>query len=251
MSATNITPQLRKAWAIAKKNMRIYYLKGPVIIFGLLFPLFFFFAFTIGRNMPATTLVPALIGMSAFFSASAVTPVITSWETRMKVLERFFSTPTSTWAIVLGDLTAAYIFGVVITIFPLIISAVLLNGAINLILITAGILISTLTFATIGETISVIASTDNPSTAMMIATLVKFPLLFISGVFVPLTQLPQAAVIISYISPLTYFVDIINYSITQISYFPVIIDFTVIIIITIVLISITVILYKKNMSKLI
>ncbi|MHA1754199.1 MAG: ABC transporter permease [Candidatus Odinarchaeia archaeon] len=231
--------------------MRIYYLKGPVIIFGLLFPLFFFLAFTIGRNMPNTILVPALIGMSAFFSASAVTPVITSWETRMKVLERFFSTPTSTWAIVLGDIAAAYIFGVVITVFPLIISIVILNTAINIPVITAGILLSTLTFSTIGETISVIASTNNPSTAMTIATLIKFPLIFISGIFVPLSSLPQAAVIASYISPLTYFVDIINYSLTQTSYFQLPIDFTIITLVTIILITVTVILYKRNMTKLI
>ncbi|RLG27740.1 ABC transporter permease, partial [Methanosarcinales archaeon] len=30
--------QMRRAYAIAKKDVRIYYLKGPVIIFGVLSP---------------------------------------------------------------------------------------------------------------------------------------------------------------------------------------------------------------------
>jgi ABC-2 type transport system permease protein len=47
---------LRKCWAIAKKDIRIYYLKGPVLIFGILFPTFLFLAFVIGRNVPPANL---------------------------------------------------------------------------------------------------------------------------------------------------------------------------------------------------
>jgi ABC-2 type transport system permease protein len=36
--------QLKRACAIAKKDIRIYYLKGPVVIFGILFPVFLFMA---------------------------------------------------------------------------------------------------------------------------------------------------------------------------------------------------------------
>jgi hypothetical protein len=42
--------QLRCAWAIAKKNARIYYLKGPVISYGIVFPLFFYLAFAAGHD---------------------------------------------------------------------------------------------------------------------------------------------------------------------------------------------------------
>ena len=33
---------------ILKKNIRLYYLKPPVLIFGVLFPVFFFLAFKMG-----------------------------------------------------------------------------------------------------------------------------------------------------------------------------------------------------------
>lgn len=50
--------QLKPAYAIAKKDIRIYYLRGPVIIFGVLFPLFLFMAFMIGRDFLWIFLLP-------------------------------------------------------------------------------------------------------------------------------------------------------------------------------------------------
>jgi ABC-2 type transport system permease protein len=33
--------QLKRSLAVAEKDIRIYYLKGPVLIFGILFPMFY------------------------------------------------------------------------------------------------------------------------------------------------------------------------------------------------------------------
>ena len=53
--------QLKRAFAIAKKNLRIYYRRGPVVIFGLIMPFFLFLAFFIGRNMPIERLFTGLL----------------------------------------------------------------------------------------------------------------------------------------------------------------------------------------------
>jgi hypothetical protein len=45
--------QLRRSLAVAEKDIRIYYLKGPVLIFGIIFPMFLFLAFSVGRSIPA------------------------------------------------------------------------------------------------------------------------------------------------------------------------------------------------------
>ena len=42
--------QLKRSLGITKKDIRIYYQKGPVITFGLLMPLFLFLAFLIGNR---------------------------------------------------------------------------------------------------------------------------------------------------------------------------------------------------------
>ena len=53
MRHSGIAGQLRRAIVVAKKNILIYYIKGPVVIFGLLIPLFLLLAFMVG-NLVAT-----------------------------------------------------------------------------------------------------------------------------------------------------------------------------------------------------
>ncbi len=54
--------------------------------------------------------------------------------------------------------------------------------------------------------------TDTPSDVMMLALLIKFPVVFVSGVFIPASNLPGWGRAISRFSPLTYFVDIVRAS---------------------------------------
>ena len=68
--------QLRRSFVVAKKDVWIYYAKGPVVVFGLIFPLFLLIAFTIGRNMTVKDLFPGLMGMAIFFTSTAVGPAI-------------------------------------------------------------------------------------------------------------------------------------------------------------------------------
>ncbi len=82
-----MTAALRRSWCIAKKDIRIYYNRGPVIIFGILFPAFLFMAFAWGRQVPAESLVPGLIGMALFFTSSATTPAVFPFETRTRTLK--------------------------------------------------------------------------------------------------------------------------------------------------------------------
>ena len=64
-----LSVQAHAALVIAKKNMRIYYTKPPVIIFGVLFPVFFFLAFAIGRPVDVADMVPGMLAMALFFTA--------------------------------------------------------------------------------------------------------------------------------------------------------------------------------------
>jgi ABC-2 type transport system permease protein len=44
------------------------------------------------------------------------------------------------------------------------------------------------------------------------ASLIRFPLVFISGIFVPLAELGAPARGVSLVSPITYLVDLMNFS---------------------------------------
>jgi len=57
----SIFEQLKRSLVISKKDLSIYYLKGPVIIYGLLLPAFLFIAFAVGRNLSTSFLIPGLL----------------------------------------------------------------------------------------------------------------------------------------------------------------------------------------------
>jgi ABC-2 type transport system permease protein len=84
---------------------------------------------------------------------------------------------------------------------------------------------------------------------MMISSLVRFPLVFVSGIFVPLEQMPYWGQTIASISPLTYFIDLIRYTINGTSYYSIQIDFIAIILFTVTFFFLAVQLHKRTIFK--
>ncbi|MBU7043498.1 MAG: ABC transporter permease [Theionarchaea archaeon] len=243
----NIFTQLKRCWAITKKDLRIYFMKGPTIIFGLLLPSFFFVAFSMGRNLSVEFLLPGLLGMTLFFTTSAVGPVIVPWETRMRTLERLVSTPIGLWGIILGDIVASFLFGLAISLVILAIGVVvvgvhILSGAVIIITVVAAFC-----FSALGVLLSS-PPTDNPSNIMMLSTLIKFPLMFISGVFISLPEM-GSAVKISYISPLTYYVDAVRWSVQGTGYFSPLVDFIILMGFSILFVGVGIFFHQKNLDK--
>ena len=90
---------------------------------------------------------------------------------------------------------------------------------------------------------------SGPQYTQMLSTLIKFPLLFISGVFIPLSNLPEAARAIGLISPLTYFTDIARSATGHESYLPLFVDFLAMIIFTVVFWIVAVMLHNRMLPK--
>ena len=207
----NVMAQLPRAWAVCKKDIKVYYFKGPVLVYGPVLPGFLFLAFYVGRNLTVGFLIPGLIAMTMFFTATAVGPLITPWETRMRVLERLVGAPISLFTILLGDAVASLIFGLAITLVPLFIGVGLGMPVQHAFILTLGLIIAGICFSYIGLLFSA-PPADIPGNVMMLSALVKFPLIFISGIFVPLRALPHWGQVLAFVSPLTYFTDLVRYS---------------------------------------
>jgi ABC-2 type transport system permease protein len=84
---------------------------------------------------------------------------------------------------------------------------------------------------------------------MMQSSLIKFTLIFISGIFIPIEEMPLWGRSVSLISPLTYFVDLANYSIKSSNHYPVTLDFTVLIAFTLIFFVTAVKIHKQTMQK--
>jgi len=83
----------------------------------------------------------------------------------------------------------------------------------------------------------------------MLSAMIKFHVFFISGIFIPLAQLPEWGRIISYLSPLTYFTDITRHCIKNQGYLRLGIDFMVLLAFTILFLVSAMKLHKRTMLK--
>ncbi len=234
---------------ITGKNIRLYYTKPPVLMFGLLFPLFMFFAFFVGRNLDLNTFFPGFLAMMIFFTSSSVGPLITPWEKREKTYERLLSYPVTQDSIILGDIAAGAIFGIGISLLLWIVSTLFIQVPIsNPALFILGFILGTLSCATLGVLLASPAS-NNPPNVMIFSNLIRFPLIFISGIFVPLSQMQGLGLTLAYCSPLTYMVDLFNLAMAGTSVLSPIVDCGVLIIASAGFILFTKVIQKRNMMK--
>lgn len=231
-----------------EKNIRIYYTKAPVMIFGLLFPLFMFLSFYLGRGINLYIFFPGFLAMSLFFTASSVGPLITPWEKQAGTYERLLSFPVSINTIILGDVAAGMIFGIIINIIVIIVGQVFLNYSINILFLFFGILLASFCFSSLGVLLAS-PSVRAPSHIMMFSSVIRFPLIFISGIFIPLKNLQGIGRVLTYFSPITYLVDIFNFSFKGESQISLIIDFTALFIFSIIFLFLANRFHKRNLMK--
>jgi len=235
--------------AVARKDAKIYYLKAPVLIYGILFPICLFFAFAIGRGIPLERLLPGLMGMTLFFTSSSATPVVIPWETRMRTLERLISTPASVPSIILGDILAGFTYGITISLIPLSVGIFALGARIvDPFIMTVDLALGALCFSALGSLLSSLP-TDNPSNVMMLSNLVRLPLIFISGVFIPIERMPGWGKTIALISPLTYASDLARHSLLNEGYYPIPLDIVMILAFGITFIAVGMVLHRRNIPR--
>lgn len=220
-----------------------------MIIFGLITPLFLFLSFYIGRDLPAEALIPGLLGITAFFTATSVGPAIVPWEARARTLERLISSPISVWAIFLGDVLSSFLFGVVVSVFPVVFGSFIGAKIANPLALGFAMVLATFCFASFSILLSAYPPTDTPAGVMMLSSMVKFPLVFISGIFIPIGELPLWGKTVALISPLTYFTDLARFSMQGTSYYPVVMDFAVLVAFTIVFFVTATKIHERTMQK--
>jgi len=186
----------------------------------VLFPVFFFLAFKMGRPIPAENIVPGMVAMALWFTASAVGPLVTPWERRAKTYERLISTPVSLQAILVGDVASGLIFGACLSVVPILLGLALTDASIvGAAELAGGIVLGALSFATLGVLLAA-PPASSPSNIMLLSNLVRLPLLFVSGIFLPIDRTPAWARWIAPVSPLSYAGDMIRSGFGQPVYFP-------------------------------
>ncbi len=238
----------RSTFLVTEKNIRIYYNKPPVIIFGLLFPFFLFLSFFMGRELDLFFFFPGLLAMSLFFTSSSVGPLITPWEKQAGTYERLLSYPVTINTIIMGDILAGMMFGICINILVTLVGLIYFTYPLQLLIFIPALFLGSFCFSTLGVLLASPA-VRSPSQVMMFSSLIRFPLIFISGIFIPLNELGEVARALSYISPVTYFVDLLNYSLTGQHHLPLLMNFCALLAFSALFLSLANSFHRKNHLK--
>ena len=210
---TRTLDELSQAWIVTLKDIKVYYLRPGMIMFGFLMPFFMFFSFSVRREMAAGEGMSRLLALTIFFTAAAAGPFIIPTERRLGTYDRLLAAPMSLLTLLLGKIAVGAFFAIVVSSVAAIVGILFLDVSVaQPALMIGGIFIGSFTFSTMGLIFGSIP-TRNPGDVQMPSTLIRWVLLFVSGVFVPLSEMSTLARGISYLSPLTYAQDLMNHAV--------------------------------------
>ncbi len=219
--------ELRRALVIAGKDVRIYCLKPPVLLFGLVFPFFLFLSFYVGKKGPVAEGIPGLVSISLFFASSNIAPAGMPYERMVRTFQRYLSAPISLTWMLLGKSLAGFAFGVSVSVFPLLVGIIAYGTAIaSPLRLVFSLLAGGLCFSSLGTLVASMP-TDAPGNVMTVLNFVRLPLLFLSGIFLPLAEMPAWARGLAAISPLAYANDLLKRSAGYSNYYQVWLSFLV------------------------
>jgi ABC-2 type transport system permease protein len=212
---------LRGIFYIALKDLRAYYLKPPNISWGIIFPFALILAFTIRQPGEVSELLPGLLGMTLLFGTTSMEAIVITFERRVGALERLLLAPVSLPALLMGKIVGGMAFGLVTTIAVLAVAGLAPSSFLPLMgheeganwpLLLLTLFLSAAAFSALGAFVSV--AVQEVFEAQTLANFIRFPMIFLGGVFVPLSDLPSPLRVVARTLPLTYAVEAMQGALT-------------------------------------
>lgn len=201
-----LADDVRGVFYITLKDLRAYYLKPPNISWGILFPVAFILAFAIRGTGDLQALVPGLLALTVLFGTSSMEAIVIVFERRTGALERLLLAPLRLPAVLAGKLLGGMVFGLTVTGAVLLATTLVFwDGSINWLLLGLTLCASALAFSAMGAFVSV--AVREIFEAQTLANFIRFPMMFLGGVFVPLDALPGGLQVVARLLPLTYAVE--------------------------------------------
>jgi ABC-2 type transport system permease protein len=147
---------------------------------------------------------PGIMAMVVMMSLMTGLPHAISYEKDMGTLDGMLVAPTSRWAIILGKVSSQSIRGLIQGFVILVLAVALLGVTIHGSILLVVLLIMLTVFSFVGLGILITSFADREETAMMVMMTFMFPMMFLSGVFFPIQQMPAFMQTVANFLPLTY-----------------------------------------------
>jgi ABC-2 type transport system permease protein len=132
--------------------------------------------------------------------------IVITFERRIGALERLLLAPVGLPALLAGKILGGMVFGLATTLVVLIMALLLFGPAgIQWPLLVLAMILSAAAFSAVGALVSV--AVKEVFEAQTLANTIRFPMMFLGGVFVPVASLPPGLRIVAHLMPLTYAVE--------------------------------------------
>lgn len=195
--------------AILEKDLKAYYFKPPNISWGILFPIVLALSFSLRNPEGLAELAPGLIAMAALFGTTSMEAIVITFEKRVGALERLQLAPINTASIIIGKLMGGTVFGLIISSVMTVITVLFLGAKItNPLVFILTLLLTNIVHSALGALVAV--SVKEVFEAQTLSNYFRFPMIFLCGVFLPVTEMPLILGYIGRVLPLTYSVEILR-----------------------------------------
>jgi ABC-2 type transport system permease protein len=201
-------------WGILRKDIKNYYLKPPNISWGIIFPL----SWTLMQMIRSSGgldfseirhMLPGLMAMSILFGTTSMLAVTITFERKGRSFDRLLLAPIPVGTMVAAKLSGAIFFGIFNAFVPVVFAALFVDLAgINWVAMLLAVFLIAVTSTLLGLMIAV--SAKEVFEAQTLSNFFRFPMLFLCGLFLPISSLPVFLKPISYLLPLTYGTDLLG-----------------------------------------
>jgi ABC-2 type transport system permease protein len=152
-------------------------------------------------------IAPGIMAMTVMMSVMTGLPAAISQEREIGTLDGIMVSPINRLSVILGKTIAQMARGILqgslILVLAILLFGITIHG--NILLVFALMLLGVFSFVGLGVVLTSFAK--NQETATMLMTTIMFPMMFLSGVFFPIEQMPWFMQGISKFLPLTYVTD--------------------------------------------
>jgi ABC-2 type transport system permease protein len=195
-------------------------------------------------------IAPGIMAMTVMMSVMTGLPAAISQEREVGTLDGMMVAPINRLSVILGKTLAqmarGILQGVLILVLAITVFGVTVHGSI--LLVFALLLLGVFSFVCLGVVLTSFAK--DQETAVMMMTTIMFPMMFLSGVFFPIEQMPWFMQSISKFLPLTYVADSLRKVMVLGADIPAISpELSILIIFGVVMTAIAVPVFKRAMTR--
>jgi len=195
-------------------------------------------------------IAPGIMAMTVMMSVMTGLPAAISQEREVGTLDGMMVAPINRLAVILGKTLAQMARGILQGVLILVLAVTLFGVTVhgNILLVFALLLLGVFSFVGLGVVLTSFAK--DQETAVMMMTTIMFPMMFLSGVFFPIEQMPWFMQSISKVLPLTYVADALRKVMVLGADIPAITtELSILIVFGVVMTAIAVPVFKRAMTR--